>query len=88
MLNLSAAPRRAQCKGCSRWIQIKPYSYMKWSILPLALMLLSLLFIYVNLFFVLIAWVLIRMAWFFLSPRIVRMEVLGKPAAGIENGAT
>jgi hypothetical protein len=58
---------------------------MKWSMVPLALMLVSLLFIYVNLFFVLIAWVIIRMAWFFLSPRVVRMEVMGTAAP--KNGA-
>jgi hypothetical protein len=77
VLPLNFGLRRLQCGKCGEWLRMKPLLYLKWSILPLVALLISLATIALGMFLLFVCLVVgIRVAWAFLAPRIVPLEVM------------
>lgn len=80
-LPLSFGVRSYRCRNCGAISRMHPMSYFKWSLVPFAVFLLlavgtfltGLLWYFVGLVIV------IRIAWIFVAPRIVPLEVLALP---------
>lgn len=74
---LSLGSRMFQCRACGMVCRMNPYLYMRWSLIPLAVILASMVLVAFSLFlyFVLIVLV-IRIIWVFVAPRMVPLECL------------
>lgn len=75
MLPLGFGTRTYRCGYCGMLCRMAPYSYLKWSLVPLALYIASILLIAANMFALfVIAIIAIRIAWLFVAPRLVPLQ--------------